>query len=100
MKNVTSIIFAGLLAGSLFHPAGVVRADDDDRRDIQGERRDLRQDHRQLDELRRRREAERREGDWGEAHKYNDQIQSLENDMRRDRKEVRRGNRDEDHDHD
>jgi Tfp pilus assembly protein PilF len=92
MKNIASIIFAGLLAGSLFHPAGVARADDEDRRDIQNERRDLRQDRQQLEALRHKREAEIREGDYGEARRYSQQIQKLENDMHRDRREL--GNRD------
>ncbi len=102
MKKFTAVIFAGLLGSSLMiHAAGIARADDEDRRD--NERQDLRQDRQQLDELRRHRDAEAREGDRREVRDYNQKIRKLENDMHRDRREIRKDrdhDRDEHHDHD
>ena len=102
MKKFTAVIFAGLLGSSLMiQSAGIARADDDDRRD--SERQDLRRDAQQLDELRRHRDAEAREGDRGEVREYNRKIRKLENDMRKDQRELKRDrghDRDEHHDHD
>ena len=97
MKNLAAIILTGSLAVSAFHPAVVARADDDERREIQDGRRylrrDLQQDQRQLEELRRRRQAEIREHDYAEAHRYDQQIQQLENNMHRERRELRNRDR-------
>ena len=99
MKKIAAVVFAGLLGGSLIQSTGSAHADDD-RRGIHNEWRDLRQDRQQLEQLRRQRNNEAREGDYGEVRKYNRQIRKLENDMHKDRRELRRGDVYRDHDRD
>jgi hypothetical protein len=90
MKKIAAVVFAGLLGGSLILSTGLARADDD-RRDIHNEWRELRRDRQQLEQLRRQRDNEAREGDYGEVRKYNRQIRKLENDMHRDQRQLRWG---------
>lgn len=100
MRKSTSLIFAGLLAGSLILPMGRGYADDDDR--PRNRREDLRRDEQQLEHLRRQRRHEIHEGDRDEAREYNEKIRDLREDIHRDRRALRdkRHDRDRDHDHD
>ena len=88
MRKITAVVFAGLLGGSLVLSTALARADDD-RRDVRHEWRDLHRDRQQLEQLRRQRDNEAREGDYGEVRKYNRQIRKLENDTYKDRRDLR-----------
>ena len=70
MKKSISIISLSLLAASLLIPSGRSYADNPPGNHKQRE--ELRRDQRQLEELRKRCNQERREGDRREAREYNE----------------------------
>jgi hypothetical protein len=86
MRKSTSILSMGLLAASLLIPTGRGYADDPPGNHRQREA--LRQDQRQLDELRQRRNQERREGDRREAREYNEKIRDKQREIHRDRRDI------------
>lgn len=86
-KNPKSLIFAGLLAGSLLIPSASAWAD----RDPPGnrwERQELRDDFRRLERLRQRRDQERRQGDWREAREYDEKIRDQRREIWQDRRDL------------
>jgi len=86
MKKAPSIISMSLLAASLIMPS--VRSYADDPPGNHEQREELRRDQRQLDELQRRRNEERREGDKGDAREYNGKIHEQKREIRNDRKDI------------
>ena len=104
MRKSISIISMSLLTASLMIPSARAYADDNPPGNHK-QREELRRDQRQLEELRQRRNQERREGDRGEAREYNEKIRDQKREIRQDRKAIYgqdrdRWQRDRDHDHD
>lgn len=86
-KNSKSLMFAGLLAGSLLIPSMNAFADRDPPGNHQ-EREELRDDFRRLERLRQRRDQERREGDWREAREYDEKIRDQQREIWQDRRDL------------
>ena len=95
MTKSKSIFCMSVLAATLIAPTARGFADDDDRHDTRNQRQDLRQDSQQLEELRQQRDREIREGDKRETSEYNSKIRNLEKDMRLDRKDLNKDEREE-----
>ena len=105
MKKAPTVISMSVLAASLIIPS--VRSYADDPSGNHEQREELRRDQQHLDELQRRRNQEKREGDKGDVHEYNEKIRDQKREIRNDRRDIegdrndgrrRDGDRHDDHD--